>query len=122
MNSGPSKTAEPVGEQGEVADVVEDSYLSSKNLDDLARINMALMSELWITRDRLAVLEELLTSRGVLEPGEADGFSPDPAFSERLERLRALFVENVLGAPLTSDETVASLKAKGKAMKALADS
>ena len=89
-------------------------YLLAEHLDYLARMNMELLAELWIARDRLAVLEELVTAKGVLEPGEIDEFVPPEDFAGKLEKLRDDMVSNILGAPFKNDHTVESLVAKGR--------
>ncbi|MCC5868065.1 MAG: hypothetical protein JJU27_06095 [Gammaproteobacteria bacterium] len=91
-----------------------ESYLRAADLDFLARMNMELLAELWITRDRLAILEAVLIERGVTEVEELDTFSPTETLSKRLEQLREVMVENVLGAPFKNDNTVESLMSQGK--------
>lgn len=90
------------------------AYLSSQDVDYLVRMNMALLSELWITRDRLAILEETLAKNGAITRQEIDGHQPSAEFSDYLDSLRAVVVESVLGAPFRSTETVESLVEKGK--------
>lgn len=89
-------------------------YLSSQDVEYLARMNMALLSELWITRDRLAILEEMLTQDDTITRNEIDNYRPSTEFAGYLESLRAVVVENVLGAPFQSTETVDSLIQKGR--------
>ena len=84
-------------------------YLEGQNLDDLARMNTALLSELWIVRDRLAVLEKLLADRGVVKPGEVDTFVPDTIFAGELENLRDTMVKNVAGAPFPWRDVLAEV-------------
>ena len=95
------------------------SLLTTNDIDYLARINMELMAELWIARDRIAVLEELLESRSILRRGELDEFVPGAEFAARIEKLRGLFVQNILGAPLKHQHTVESLKELGTRQAAL---
>lgn len=97
---------------------VPPSYLQEEILDRLARMNLELLSELWITRDRVAVLEELLRRKGVLAADEVDLFAPDPDFAARLDAARALMVEQVMSASGRQLDTVDDLKAKGARMRA----
>ena len=99
----------------------EQPYLTGANLDYLARINMELFTELWITRDRLAVVEELLNKKGILDLGEVDSFVPDDEFNERMEILRSVVTANVIGAPFKHQCTVESLVAEGKKLALLND-
>ncbi len=94
-------------------------FLDARNIDYLARINMELIAELWVTRDRIAVLEALLETRSVLKRGEIDTFVPDQRFTEKNEKLRSVFVENILGAPFKHEHSVATLKAMGARHAAL---
>ncbi len=92
-------------------------YLKDQLLDSLGRMTFQLLSELWITRDRLAVVEQLLADKGVVGPREADDYTPTADFAERLEALRKLMVDNVLGAPTRQDLSVEDLAGRGELMK-----
>jgi hypothetical protein len=94
-----------------------DSYLKDELLDNLGRMTFQLLSELWITRDRLAVVEQLLADKGVVGPREADDYTPTADVAERLEAMRKLMVDNVLSAPVRHDLSVADLADKGALMK-----
>lgn len=83
---------------------MSNSYLGPDNVDDLGRMVTALLTELWITRDRLAVLEQVLRERGIVLPGEIDDYIPDAAFEAELETLRDRMAGNVIGAPLAARE------------------
>ncbi len=81
-----------------------DTYLDHNNIDDLARMVTALLTELWIVRDRVAVLEKLHGERLGLDGGAIDDFVPDADFSARLETIRDRMVSAVVGAPLAARE------------------
>jgi len=83
---------------------MSNSYLGPDNVDDLGRMVTALLTELWITRDRVAVLERVLQERGIVLPGEIDDYIPDAAFEAELETLRDRMAGNVIGAPLAARE------------------
>lgn len=97
------------------------SILASEEHDNLARISYQLLIELWIARDRIAVLERLLVDKGVIAAGEVDGFRPDPAMSERLERMRDAMVESVAGAPFSGTLSVEDLIQRGRRLAATRD-
>ena len=42
-------------------------YIGDDRLDELARISIGLMKEIWLLRDRQMVLERLLDSQGLVE-------------------------------------------------------
>ena len=92
----------------------DEPYLQSTDLDYLVRMNAELLSELWIARDRIAVLEQVLVDRGVIGATDVDSYVPDDAMTERLETLRRVVVENVLGAPFKNQHTVQSLREQGR--------
>lgn len=80
------------------------TYLSHDNVDDLGRMVTALLTELWITRDRVAVLERILEEKGVLAADEVNDYIPSPEFEAVLEKLRDRMAGNVIGAPLAGRE------------------
>ncbi|HEY4545504.1 MAG TPA: hypothetical protein VIG90_03620 [Pedomonas sp.] len=80
------------------------TYLSHDNVDDLGRMVTALLTELWIARDRVAVLERILEDKGVLNPDEVNNYVPTPEFEASLEKLRDRMAGNVIGAPLAARE------------------
>lgn len=91
-------------------------YLKDPLLDNTNRMLLEVLSELWILRDRFAVLEHLLEKKGTVSKDEIENFVPDAEFSARLEKLRKLMIENVIGAPYRDRENVGSLKEKGRRM------
>ena len=74
-------------------------YLQEIDIEALARMNAALISELWIMRDRLAVLEQLLEERGVLAPEEINDYTPREPFASKLAALRQVVVGSIVGRP-----------------------
>jgi hypothetical protein len=81
-----------------------DGYLSPDNVDDLARMLMALLSEVWIMRDRMAIQEKLLGEKLGVSAAEIDDYVPDADFSAKLEALRDRLVSAVISAPLSADD------------------
>jgi hypothetical protein len=79
-------------------------YLGDERFDQLARMMFQLLSEVWVMRDRMVVMEELLQRKKVMS-------------AARLDALRQQMVEAVLGAPQRNDETIASLVEKGRAAR-----
>jgi hypothetical protein len=84
--------------------MMSNPYLTADNVDDLGRMTMALLAELWIVRDRMAVLEQLLIERGGLTEDEIDDYVPSPALSAKLETLRDRMAAAVVGAPIAAEE------------------
>lgn len=72
--------------------------LQPEDLDRLGQALITLTQELWITRDRVRVLEAALAEAGVLPPDAVDELQPDDALAEALREERAQLIERVLGA------------------------
>lgn len=79
-------------------------YLEEANVDDLGRMVASLLSELWMLRDRVLILEEMLSQKGVIDGAALDTFEWSPEQAERVETLRDQMVGSVLGAPLGARE------------------
>jgi len=80
------------------------TYLATDNIDDLGRMLLALLSEVWVMRDRMAVMEELLASKVGLTTDDIDNYVPTPEFAAKLEALRQRVVTGVVGAPLAAED------------------
>jgi hypothetical protein len=88
-------------------------YLTEHNVDDLGRMVLALLSEVWIMRDRMAITEDLLFQKTGITSAEIDDYLPTPELAAKLEALRNRFVTNVVGAPLAAeDRTVDAILAR----------
>ena len=77
-------------------------YLNEDNVDDLGRMVVALLSELWIMRDRMARTEALLAQKGTVTVQEIEGYQPSPAITADIEAVRDRMVASVLGAPIAA--------------------
>jgi hypothetical protein len=64
----------------------------------MMRMLLELASEVWVLRDRFAVLESVLDQRGTLTAGDLDSHQPGDDLSQFLERERAAFVRRLLDA------------------------
>ena len=91
------------------------SYLSSSELDSLGRMHAEMMSELWVLRDRVLVLEQLLTESGVLQADQVDQYSPGTEFAAKLKGDADRMVARIVGAGhrKTLDEVVKHGKRPG---------
>ena len=84
-------------------------YLEAGDLDTLARQNVQLMAELWIVKDRLAMLEDMLEKQGLIDRSVFETSEPDQALSEELDAQRAAYIKRVVG--LAPDQrTIANLQ------------
>ncbi|MFK7958643.1 MAG: hypothetical protein AB8B96_21300 [Lysobacterales bacterium] len=79
-------------------DLPDRTYLSTKELDAIARTQTEMLSELWILRDRVLVLEHLLEQANILPPAAIDDFEPPAELMEKLKADRDAVVSRVAGA------------------------
>ncbi|MEM8985000.1 MAG: hypothetical protein AAGC71_18465 [Pseudomonadota bacterium] len=79
-------------------DTPERPYLGSREADALARTDTELMSELWILRDRVLVLEHLLAEAGLIEVNAVSNHEPSDALATQLQDDRDQFVARIAGA------------------------
>lgn len=79
-----------------MTDVANSVSILEARIDKLTHALMHLASELWVTRDRQAVLERLLAEGGVNALNQIDNYRPDAALSEKLAKQREAFVASIL--------------------------
>lgn len=68
-------------------------------LEDIDRLGQALLtltSELWVTRDRVRILEAALVNAGVLTADALDQLQPDAALQAELNSERARLIDALL--------------------------
>lgn len=78
--------------------------LNDSNIDDLSRMVMALVQEVWIMRDRMAVTEQLLEDRLGISASDIDDFVGSEEFRETIREMRDRFAMRIVGAPLAARE------------------
>ena len=74
------------------------SFLPAPIMDDLLTITMQLGAELWVVKDRLRVLEEVLEESGIDAQKRIDEYRPSPERRQEIIKLRDAFVEQIFGA------------------------
>ena len=84
--------------------------LSPDDVDRVARQNIQLMAELWIVKDRLALLESMLQDAGLLNRATLNRTLPDGALAQELETERNNYIRRVIHDD-PERRTVESLKA-----------
>lgn len=97
-----------------MVDAPKQPYTGDEMLDNLIRMNTELMSELWILRDRVIILEHMLQEKGVVDRKALDDFVPAGALAQELVRERDGMVERVVGGAWMQGFSVDSLVAKAK--------
>jgi len=78
--------------------------LDDSNIDDLSRMLMALVQEVWIMRDRMAVTEQLLEEKAGITAEDIDNYAGSPDYSEAMRELRDQFAMRIVGAPIAARE------------------
>lgn len=72
--------------------------LLCRRIEDVATAFVSMAGELWIVKDRLAVLERVLEKHGIPAPSSVDRYEPDPEFKARLDAERRAWVRRIVGA------------------------
>ena len=75
-------------------------WLGDETLDRMMNVIMGLAEELYVTRDRLQVMERVLESRGTLDRDELDRWKPDEDQQEEILRDRDAFIQAILSRAL----------------------
>jgi hypothetical protein len=70
--------------------------LRPDQVDELGRAVLYLAGELWVTRDRLAVLEAVLDARGLDVSADVARHQPSPELAARLAAERKALVEGLI--------------------------
>lgn len=84
-------------------------YLQAEDVDALARQNIQLMTELWIVKDRLALLETMLEDKGAVDRTTLNDMEPEGDLAEELRREREAYVDRIMGLD-PRDRTVEALR------------
>lgn len=85
------------------------SYLRAEDFDALARQNVQLMTELWIVKDRLAVLESMLEEKSLVDRQKLNDIEPAGALAEELDRDRSAYLDRIMGVD-PRERTVEALR------------
>lgn len=72
--------------------------LAPDQIDRVAEAVLAVTRELWVTRDRLMMLESVLLRHGIDAAAEIDTIDPDPALREKLDGARDRLIRSVADA------------------------
>lgn len=75
-------------------------WLGDEMLDRMMNVIMGLAEELYVTRDRLQVMERVLESRGALDREELDRWKPDEDQQDEILRDRDAFIQAILARAL----------------------
>jgi len=71
------------------------AFFDDSSSDTLLSMNVALLTELIATRERLDTLERLMASKGLLQSNEIDSFEPDAVANAEREKIRETISDHV---------------------------
>jgi hypothetical protein len=97
-----------------MVDAPKQPYTGDEMIDNIIRMNTELMSEVWVLRDRVTILEQMLQDKGVVSRKALDDFVPTGDLAKELLRERDGMVERVVGGAWMQGFSVESLVAKAK--------
>lgn len=60
---------------------------------------LALVQEVWVMRDRMAITERLLADRAGITPADIDNYVTDAGDTAEIQTIRERFVSKIIGAP-----------------------
>lgn len=83
---------------------MDQPYLDESSTEDLGRMLMALVQEVWVMRDRMAITERLLAERAGITPADIDDYVADAGDTAAIDAIRQRFVAKVIGAPTAARE------------------
>ena len=78
----------------------QDHFLGDPILDRMMKVTMRLARELYVTKDRLAIIERQLERAGVIATDAIEKFEPDPETQSSIYLQRDAFIARIL-EPLT---------------------
>ena len=76
----------------------ERQYLLGRRIEDVAAAFVSMTQEVWVVKDRLAVLEHVLEKHGIPAPQLVDTLAPEPTLQTQLAAARRAWVERMIGA------------------------
>jgi hypothetical protein len=83
------------------------NFFDDGSSDTLLAMNVALLTELMVTRERLDTLERLVAAKGLLTREEIERYEPDPAAEAEREQIRETISRHAFYLPLQQAERAA---------------
>lgn len=94
------------------SDTDQQVWLGNPHIDSLMTMMVALSAEVWATRQRSAILEKLLASKGVVVADAVERYTPSQAEYDSWEAERQAMAERVFKLAMGSPADGASVKPK----------
>ena len=80
-------------------------FFDEPYVDTLLRMNTELLTELWMLKDRVLVLEHLLGDRLGITSEDIDRYEPSGELAKRLDDERDNMLRRVLSSPFRDEKT-----------------
>jgi hypothetical protein len=93
-------------------------FFDDASSDTLLAMNVALLTELMVTRERLDTLERLVEAQGLVPRTAIDAFEPDDAAEAEREQIRETMARHVFYLQLQQAERAARQPAPDEAAEA----
>jgi hypothetical protein len=78
-------------------------YLESEQQDDLVRLCLRLLNEVWTLRDRLTVVEALLEAHAGIPRESIETYVPEGKLADELSTERLAMIKRVMDAPFEGE-------------------
>lgn len=73
------------------------AFFDHSVIDNLIAVTMELGAEMWVQRERMRVIEQLLAAGGIVTRDAIEQYEPSPEESERVRSERDAFVQRLYG-------------------------
>ena len=92
------------------------SFFEQPYIDELVKMNTELLTELWVLKDRVYILEKILEEKKYVNIEEINNYMPQGDFIKFLDKERENLIKKVIEAPLKKNKnrTVNSILSKSK--------
>ncbi|MFN8534257.1 MAG: hypothetical protein U0556_12015 [Dehalococcoidia bacterium] len=87
-------------------------YFDDANLDRVMAVIITMANELWVTKDRLMILERMIAKRGGISPDQLDRYQPTDEERGELEAARKTYIARVLSGLTIDPRPVAEIRAE----------
>ncbi len=76
---------------------IKPNYFESSAIDNVYTISLELGAAIWVVKDRLRVIEELLDRAGVVKTESIEQYRADPDIQKNLVEQRNAFIQKIYG-------------------------
>ena len=80
------------------------SFFEQPYIDELVKMNTELLTELWILKDRVYILEKILEEKKIVKNDKINNYEPHGEFINFLDNERESLIKKVIEAPLKKNK------------------